>query len=139
MLSSLKQFGYEVGSGILVGFPGQSYASLEEDLELIRTLDLNVILIGPYIPPSGRCEWQMSTGSSNQVPNTALSVYKIIALARQLCPGADIPSVTALATLSGDDAHLTALQRGANSLFLELTAATFPCGLRLLSGAHPIG
>src|SRR5208282_5062359 len=96
----LKQLGYQVGSGLMVGFPGQSYISLAKDLELLQRLKLATVIIGPYVWPAGHSILaQPSTGDIyGQVPGSALAVFKALALARQLCPSADIPSIAALAS-----------------------------------------
>jgi hypothetical protein len=44
-----------------------------------------------------------------------------MALARQLCPGADIPCGEALTTVGSPDTHAMALQRGANTVVVDLT------------------
>ena len=50
ILRRLREFGFEVGSGIMVGIPGQTYASVANDIALFRELDLDMIGIGPFIP-----------------------------------------------------------------------------------------
>ena len=50
LLRTLQKLGYEAGSGIMVGIPGQTYESVADDIELFRGLDLDMIGIGPYIP-----------------------------------------------------------------------------------------
>jgi biotin synthase len=119
LLEKLRQLEYTVGSGIFVGFPGQSLASLADDLELICKLDLDIILIGPYIWPAGPAGESMPVRERD--PNSAQAVLKAIALARQLCPQADIPSLAALASVSYNDIHATALRRGANVLVIDAT------------------
>ena len=49
MLDRLKAFGYEAGSGVMIGIPGQSYASLAHDIATFQNLDLDMIGVGPYI------------------------------------------------------------------------------------------
>ena len=49
MLERLRGFGYEIGSGIMVGIPGQSYAMLVRDINTFRNMDLDMIGVGPYI------------------------------------------------------------------------------------------
>jgi len=49
LLRQLKSLGYEAGGGVMVGIPGQSYKSLAEDILTFRSLDLDMIGIGPYI------------------------------------------------------------------------------------------
>lgn len=119
LLGVLKNIGYRVGSGILVGFPGQSLESLADDLELMRKLDLDIVLVGPYIWPAEFGAWRSTP--QPQDDNSSVAVLKAIALARQLCPGADIPAGAALATVGSMDAYGLALQRGANAVVLDLT------------------
>lgn len=62
---------------------------------------------------------------NDQVPNTELMTYKVIALARILCPGANIPSTTALATLNLAQGREIGLSRGANVVMPNLTPTKY--------------
>lgn len=125
LLGRLKELGYEVGSGIMVGLPGQKYASLVDDILLFKELELDMIGIGPFIPhpatPLRQGAWSHLLTPPNQVPNSELMVYKAIALARLVCPDANIPSTTALATLNKKNGRELGLQRGANVVMPNLT------------------
>ena len=116
LLRQLQPLGYEVGSGVMIGIPGQSYGDLANDLELFRELDLDMIGVGPFIAhpatPFGKLEADVAT---SQAPATELMTYKMVALARLMCPDANIPSTTALATLNIDEGRELGLQRGATS------------------------
>ena len=50
-LEWLRDLGYQVGSGNMVGLPGQTLEMLADDILLINKLDLDMIGIGPFIPP----------------------------------------------------------------------------------------
>ena len=50
LLRRIKALGYETGSGIMIGLPGQTYESVANDIALFRELDLDMIGIGPFIP-----------------------------------------------------------------------------------------
>jgi biotin synthase len=50
MLGRLRQMGYEIGSGVMCGIPGQTYMDLAEDVLLFAKLDLDMIGIGPFLP-----------------------------------------------------------------------------------------
>ena len=121
---TLKQLGYETGSGVMVGIPGQSYDNLARDIHLFKQLDLDMVGVGPYIPhpatPMGQNQPQ-KPASHEQVPNTGLMTYKAIALTRLVCPEANIPATTALATINGADGIKTGLRRGANILMPNIT------------------
>jgi biotin synthase len=129
LLRHLKQLGYEVGSGIMVGLPGQSYDSVARDIDLFRELDLDMIGIGPFIPhpqtPLGTGELKPVADSEDQVPNSELMVYKAVALTRLARPDANIPSTTALATINKRNGRELGLQRGANVLMPNLTPVKY--------------
>ncbi len=50
ILRKLRDMGYEIGSGVMIGIPGQSHESLARDIALFADLDLDMIGVGPYIP-----------------------------------------------------------------------------------------
>lgn len=125
ILRRLQELGYEAGSGIMVGLPGQTYASVANDIELFRELDLDMIGIGPFIPhpgtPLGSGFQVFPPVNGEQVPNTELMVYKAIALTRLVRPDANIPATTALATINKKNGRELGLQRGANVFMPNLT------------------
>lgn len=122
ILKNLKKLGYEAGSGVMIGIPGQTYEDLAHDILAFRRLDLDMIGVGPFIPhpetPLGQC---LTEASANQVPNTEQMTYKVIALTRLVCPEANIPSTTALASLNKADGRELGLMRGANIVMPNLT------------------
>ena len=125
MLRRLRKFGFEVGSGIMVGIPGQTYTSVADDIALFRELDLDMIGIGPFIPhpatPLGNGMKFFPPVNGEQVPNTELMVYKSVALTRLVRPDANIPATTALATINKKNGRELGLQRGANVFMPNLT------------------
>jgi biotin synthase len=125
ILRRLKALGYEAGSGIMVGIPGQTYASVADDIALFRELDLDMIGIGPFIPhpatPLGNGSKISPSANGEQVPNTELMVYKAVALTRLVRPDANIPATTALATINKKNGRELGLQRGANVFMPNLT------------------
>ncbi len=129
LLRELRRLGYETGSGVMIGIPGQTHQDLVRDLELFRELDLDMIGVGPFIPhpatPLGKTQGKRSEGERAQAPATELMTYKMVALARLVCPRANIPSTTALATLNLEAGRERGLQRGANILMPNLTPPRF--------------
>jgi biotin synthase len=122
ILKQLRRLGYEVGSGIMVGLPGQTYQSVAGDIALFQALDLDMIGVGPFIPHPGTPLGGVVDGP---VPNSESMVWKVIALARILCPEANIPSTTALATINRESGRELALQRGANVVMPNLTPVRY--------------
>jgi biotin synthase len=135
LLRHLREMGYEIGSGIMVGIPGQTCETVACDLELFRAMDLDMIGVGPYIPhpetPLGGPG--SAPAAEGQVANDELTVYKMVALTRLLCPQANIPSTTALATINKESGRELGLQRGANIVMPNLT----PPKYRVLYEIYP--
>jgi len=125
ILRALQRLGYEVGSGIMVGIPGQTYASVADDIDLFRRLDLDMIGIGPYIShpetPLGERSWGQWVPPDEQVPSDELTVYRAVALTRLVCPDSNIPSTTALGTINKVEGRELGLMRGANIVMPNLT------------------
>jgi biotin synthase len=125
ILRRLRELGFEIGSGIMVGIPGQTYDSVADDIALFRELDLDMIGIGPFIPhpatPLGS-DFKISPPvHGGQVPNSELMIYKVVALTRLVRPDANIPATTALATINKKNGRELGLQRGANVFMPNLT------------------
>ena len=122
MLRTLRELGYEVGSGVMVGIPGQTWSSLVNDLLLFGSLDLDMIGIGPFIPhPATPLGKATKTAGREQVPATSEVTCRVLALARLVCPEANIPSTTALSTLNRATGRDLGLQCGANVVMPNVT------------------
>jgi len=125
ILHTLRWLGYEIGSGMLIGLPGQTYQDLANDMLLFSELDLDMIGLGPYIlhPQTllGRSYRKYLAAADTQVPNTDQMTYKVLALTRMVCPQANIPATTAIATLDQQAGYELALARGANVVMPNLT------------------
>jgi len=129
LLVELRNLGYETGGGILVGLPGQTYEDLARDIELFAQLDLDMIGLGPYIPhpdtPLGKNYKQCGAPPGQQVPNTEEMTYRVLALTRLVCPRANIPATTAVATLNRSAGFELGLSRGANVIMPNLTPGKY--------------
>ena len=136
MLETLRRLGYEVGSGVMIGIPGQTYGSVVavDDILLFGALDLDMIGVGPYIAhpltPLGDRSWMRDIPAEEQIPGDELTVYKVVALTRLVRPDANIPSTTALATINKVDGRELGLQRGANIVMPNLTPPHIGCATR---------
>lgn len=91
-LLDLKEIGYQVGTGFMVGSPYQTFENLADDLLFIKELEPEMVGIGPFIPhkdtPFGKCE----QGAMD------LTIF-IIGILRLMLPHSLIPSTTALGTI----------------------------------------
>ncbi|MFH1067677.1 MAG: [FeFe] hydrogenase H-cluster radical SAM maturase HydE [bacterium] len=135
LLHFLRSIGYEIGSGMMVGIPGQTWESLARDIELLRELDLDMIGIGPFIPnPHTPLGQRNGDPLPHQIPPTEEMTYRVLALARLACPRANIPSTTALATLNPVNGHELAFQRGANVVMPNITPEKYRARYQLYPG-----
>jgi biotin synthase len=127
LLCELRQMGYEIGSGVMVGIPGQTYEMLARDIKLFQQLDLDMIGIGPFLahPETPLGAPGVQTAGADQVPCSEIMVLKAVALARLVCPQANLPSTTALATINTLDGREHGLQSGANVFMPVLTPAPY--------------
>lgn len=91
-LKWLKKLGYELGTGFLIGLPGQTLDDLAQDIILVKELDADMIGIGPFIPHP---QTPLKDAKEGSVDLT----LKSIAILRLLIPDANIPATTALGTL----------------------------------------
>ena len=112
-LKTLKEVGFQTGSGMMIGSPGQTVEHLIDDLIYLEELQPEMIGIGPFIPASGTPFAQEPQGS---IDTTLLT----IALLRLRHPRALIPATTALATLS-NDGRKRAILAGANVVMPNLS------------------
>ena len=91
-LYDLREIGYQVGCGFMVGSPGQTPASLAKDLRLVEELRPEMCGIGPFVPHHATPFAEEPAGS------VTLTCY-LLSLLRLLDPRLLLPATTALATL----------------------------------------
>jgi len=127
VLKSLRELGYEVGSGALIGIPGQSYDDLANDILKFKEIDLDMIGVGPFIPhpdtPLGKNPEYRTDGE--QVPSNVDMAFKVVALTRIMCPKANIPSTTAVSTLGGAKGRAGGLAKGGNVIMPNMTPVKY--------------
>lgn len=116
-LRHLRELGYQVGSGVLVGLPGQTLEMLAGDLLFLRDLPADMVGIGPFIPHPGT---PLAGAEGGRVP----TVLRMVALTRLLLPDSHIVATTALGTVDPQGRE-KALQAGANVLMPNVTPREF--------------
>jgi biotin synthase len=116
-LKDLGSLGYEVGTGCLVGLPGQSIESLADDILFFKEIGADMIGIGPFIPNEDTPLKDAAGGDFNMS-------LKVMAITRLLMPDINIPATTAMETLS-KDGRITALQSGANVVMPNVTEGEY--------------
>lgn len=112
-LHMLKDIGYQVGAGFMVGLPGQTKEHLAEDLEFLHRFQPDMIGIGPFIPHS---ETPLAGVRGGTVEATLL----MVAMTRLLVPKANLPATTAMGSLDPQGRE-KAIKAGANVVMPNLS------------------
>lgn len=112
-LSDLKRLGYEVGTGCLVGLPGQATEMLARDILFFQSIDADMVGIGPLVPNG-------DTPLGNEPPGDMRLVRRMVSAIRLLLPEANIPATTAMETLQPGARELM-LRSGANVMMPNVT------------------
>ncbi|MGN1345836.1 MAG: [FeFe] hydrogenase H-cluster radical SAM maturase HydE [Eubacteriales bacterium] len=119
-LFDLKEIGYQVGSGFMVGSPCQTTDCLLEDLRFLRELEPDMIGIGPYIS-------HPDTPFASRENGSLALTLRLIAVLRLMFPYALLPATTALGTIHPQGREM-GLKAGANVVMPNLS----PVGVRKL-------
>ncbi len=114
ILEYLRKIGFQVGSGNIVGLPGQRLEHLVQDILFYQDFQPDMIGIGPFMPQS------QTPLASHKFSDISL-VLKIIALTRIVTRNAHMPVTTALTTLGGNKAQRKALDAGCNVIMPSFT------------------
>jgi len=122
----LKEIGFEVGTGNLVGLPNQTDESLAEDILYFKEIDADMVGLGPFIP-------NPETPLKDEKGGTFEKALKVMAIVRLLLPDANIPATTAMETLN-PNGRLIALQSGANVVMPNVNATEYRTKYQLYPG-----
>jgi biotin synthase len=112
-LNNLKDIGYQVGCGFMVGSPGQTTAHLAEDLLFIKDFSPQMAGIGPFIP-------HHDTPLKGEKPGSLELTLFLLSLIRLLVPWILLPATTALGPISPTGRELGILA-GANVVMPNLS------------------
>lgn len=112
-LYDLKEIGYQVGCGFMVGSPYQTIETLYEDLQFIKELEPHMVGIGPFIP-------QKETPFASEKAGTLEQTLRLLAIIRLIHPCVLLPATTALGTIHEQGRELGILA-GANVVMPNLS------------------
>lgn len=112
-LFDLKDIGYQVGAGFMVGSPWQTPKELVADLRFLQQLQPDMIGIGPFIP-------HHETPFADKPAGTLALTLRMLSILRLLFPYVLLPATTALGTISPIGREL-GLKAGANVMMPNLT------------------
>jgi biotin synthase len=125
-LDDLQELGYQTGSGIIVGLPGQTPEILAGDVLFFQDRDFDMIGLGPLIPHQATALRDLPKGSVDLT-------LRCVALTRLLTKNAHLPATTALGSLDRDY-RLDGLKAGANVLMPNFTPLAYKKNYEIYPG-----
>ena len=91
-LRALKEIGYQVGCGFMVGAPGQTARELAKDLKFVEEFRPAMCGIGPFLP-------HRDTPFADEAAGSAELTCYLLSILRLIQPNLLLPATTALGTL----------------------------------------
>ena len=116
-LYDLKELGFQVGAGFMVGSPGQTLEHIVADLRFLQKLKPDMIGIGPFIP-------HKDTPFRDEKQGELKLTLRLLAILRLMFPYVLLPSTTALGTIDPKGREL-GLKSGANVIMPNLSPVRF--------------
>lgn len=119
-LKMLRDIGYQVGTGVMIGIPGQTVEDLADDILFYEDMDIDMIGMGPYIPHDDTPMGKGVIDSKEESERKFKLGLKMIAVARLYLKDVNIAATTALQAINplGREKGLKA---GANILMPIIT------------------
>ncbi len=114
-LWDLKELGYQVGTGFMVGSPYQTAENLADDMLFLKELNPQMVGIGPFIP-------HHDTPFAGQPAGTLELTVFMLGLIRLMLPKVLLPATTALGTIA-EDGREQGILAGANVVMPNLSPA----------------
>lgn len=112
-LQDLRELGFQVGAGFMVGSPFQTLDTIIEDLQFIDRFRPEMVGIGPFIPASG-------TPFENHPAGSVELTVRLLAVIRLIHPHVLLPATSALGTLHPQGRE-RAIAAGANVVMPNLS------------------
>lgn len=112
-LYDLKNIGFQVGCGFMVGSPYQTVENIISDLKFIKEFNPHMVGIGPFIP-------HKATPFANFQQGSFELTLKLLSIIRLMLPGVLLPATTALGTIHPNGREMGILA-GANVVMPNLS------------------
>jgi biotin synthase len=122
----LQELEYEVGSGNVVGLPGQTDEDLAADIQLFRELDFDMIGIGPFI---AHPQTPLAAAGNGELEKA----LKVLAITRIITKDTNLPATTAMGVLKSEGQR-KALLAGANVIMPNLPPPVYKCHYQVYPG-----
>ena len=118
ILKGVRDIGYIIATGSLIGLPGQDEEDLLKDILLARSFDTEMYSFGPLIA-------HPATPLASTPPVDLDSILKVISLTRLITHDGNALVTSAVETLFGKEGVRQSLMAGGNSMMINLTPARY--------------
>jgi len=122
-LESIQQAGFQTGTGVMIGLPGQTMENLADDLFFIQQKGIDMVGMGPYIEHEDTPLYEFRNLLKTKQERFDLAL-KMVATLRLLMPDINIAAATALQAIDRAGRE-KALSIGANILMPNLTPTNY--------------
>ena len=122
-IKQLRDEGYQVGTGVMIGLPFQTIEHLADDLLFFQSMNIDMVGMGPYLEHSQTPLYQHRHLLSPPEKRLELAL-KMVATLRLLTPDVNIVAATALQVLHPEGREM-AVAAGANIIMPNLTSSKF--------------
>lgn len=127
-LDMLAEIGYQVGTGVMIGLPGQTLADLADDILFYKQQNIAMIGMGPYVvhhnTPLGKKVCEAGLDSPAEKARRFRLSINMVAVTRLFLKDVNIAATTAMQTLHPLGREM-ALKAGANILMPLVTLPKF--------------
>ncbi|HNX37716.1 MAG TPA: [FeFe] hydrogenase H-cluster radical SAM maturase HydE [Candidatus Cloacimonadota bacterium] len=130
-LRTLKKLGWQTGTGVMIGLPGQTYEHLADDVLFFYDEDIDMLGMGPFIP---HLQTPLKDLVNSYDPDSSLEkALKMIAVCRIALKDVNIASTTALQALNPTGREM-GLLAGANIIMPNITDTKYRANYQLYEG-----
>jgi biotin synthase len=122
-LLTLKKIGYQTGTGVMIGSPGQTFADLANDLLFFKNFDIDMVGMGPFIEHEDTPFGNPAPGAFTLAERFNLTL-KMVAILRLMMPDINIAATTALQAIDPLGRE-KAVKAGANIIMPNITPGSY--------------
>lgn len=133
-LARLKEADYQVGTGVMIGLPGQTTADLAADVKFFQRIDADMIGMGPYLPQDDTPMGQRYPDAPGAAEARLELALRMISVTRLLLRDVNIAAATALQAISPADGRERGILAGANVIMPNVGDPAYRRGYQLYNG-----
>ena len=132
-LQRVREAGFQTGTGVMIGLPGQTLHHLARDIEFFRDMDIDMIGMGPFLPQSDTPMGDAPNDKETIAHRFSLAL-RMIAVTRLVLKDVNIASTTALQAIDPENGRERGLLAGANVIMPNVGDISYRRDYQLYNG-----